>query len=218
VVAAGWAGRGTAPAPQAQDSGWAAVEDQVAGPGAVAVVRLEAGRLAVPVCGNPVVRGAAELAAEQVQVAEPAVVAPEGLEPAAERREERARVAEAVLVGPAVAPEGLEPAAERREERAQVADPEQAAVAEEEPELVAERRGELKAPGLENGLPPRPCCEAARPRELPVYRELARAREQAADSASKRKMFVRCWDCSRNWANRGKILNTAWTCRRSNRA
>jgi hypothetical protein len=32
-----------------------------------------------------------------------------------------------------------------------VADPEQAAVAEEEPELVAERRGELKAPGQENG-------------------------------------------------------------------
>ena len=147
VVAAGWAGRGTAPAPQAQDSGWAAVEDQVAGPGAVAVVRLEAGRLAVPVCGNPVARGAAELAAEQVQVAEPVVVgpavAPEGLEPAAERREERARVAEAVLVGPAVAPEGLEPAAERRAERARVA--------EAEPELVAERRAELKAPGLENG-------------------------------------------------------------------
>src|SRR6202158_3873364 len=40
----GGAGRGTAPAPQARDSAWAAVEDQAAGPGAVAVVRLEAGR------------------------------------------------------------------------------------------------------------------------------------------------------------------------------
>ena len=60
-------------------------------------------------------------------------------------------VAEAVLVEPAVAPEGLEPAAERREERARVADPEQAAVSAEGPELVAERQGELKAPGLENG-------------------------------------------------------------------
>jgi hypothetical protein len=64
---------------------------------------------------------------------------------------ERVQVAEPVLVEPAVAPEGLEPAGERREERAQVADPEQAAVLAEGPELVAERRGELKAPGLENG-------------------------------------------------------------------
>ncbi len=72
VVAAGWAGRGTAPARQAQDSAWAAVEALAAGPGVVvAVVRLEAGRLAVPVCGNLVPRGAAELAGEQVQVAEP---------------------------------------------------------------------------------------------------------------------------------------------------
>jgi len=70
-------------------------------------------------------------------------------------------VAQAVLVAPAVAPEGLEPAAERREERARVADPEQAAVSAEGPELVAvsaegpelvaERQGELKAAGLENG-------------------------------------------------------------------
>ena len=128
VVAAGWAGRGTAPARQAQDSAWAAVEGLAAGPGVVvAVVRLEAGRLAVPVCGNLVPRGAAELAGEQVQVAEP------------------------VVVGPVVAPAGLELAAERREERARVADPEQAAVAEEEPELVAERREGLKAPGQENG-------------------------------------------------------------------
>jgi len=71
VVAAGWADRGTAPAPQARDSAWAVVEDPAAGPGAVAVVRPEAGRLAVPVCGNLVVRGAAELAGERVQVAEP---------------------------------------------------------------------------------------------------------------------------------------------------
>jgi len=72
VVAAGWAGRGTAPARQAQDSAWAAVEGLAAGPGVVvAVVRLEAGRLAVPVCGNLVPRGAAELAGERVQVAEP---------------------------------------------------------------------------------------------------------------------------------------------------
>ena len=156
VVAAGWAGRGTAPARQAQDSAWAAVEGLAAGPGVVVgVVRLEAGRLAVPVCGNLVPRGAAELAGERVQVAEPVVVgpavAPEGLEPAAERRGERGQAAEPVVVGPAVAPEGPELVAERREERARVADPEQAAVAEEEPELVAERREGLKAPGQENG-------------------------------------------------------------------
>jgi hypothetical protein len=104
VVVAGWAGRGTAPAPQAQDSAWAAVEDQVAG--AVAAVRLEAGRLAVPVCGNLAPRGAVE----RVQVAEPVevgpAVAPEGLQPAAERPEERA----------AVSAEGPELVAERRAE------------------------------------------------------------------------------------------------------
>jgi hypothetical protein len=50
------------------------VEDPAAGPGAVAVVRPEAGRLAVPVCGNLVVRGAAEVAGERVQVAEAVVV------------------------------------------------------------------------------------------------------------------------------------------------
>jgi hypothetical protein len=111
VVVAGWAGRGTAPARQAQDLAWAAVEALAAGPGVVvAVVRLEAGRLAVLVCGNLVPRGAAELAGERVQVAEP---------------QQAVVVAEAVLVEPAVAPEGLEPA--------------------------AEQRGELKAPGLENG-------------------------------------------------------------------
>ena len=74
MVAAGWADRGTAPAPQARDSAWAVVEDQAAAPGAVAVVRREAGRLAVPVCGNLVARGAAELAGERVQVAEAVVV------------------------------------------------------------------------------------------------------------------------------------------------
>jgi hypothetical protein len=121
------------------------VEDQAAGQGAVVVAHLEAGRLAVPACGNQVAQGAAELAGERVRAADP----------------EQA-VAEAVLVGLVAAPEGPEPAAERREERARVADPERAvvaaevvvagsAVAAEGPELVAERRGELKAPGLENG-------------------------------------------------------------------
>jgi len=77
VVAAGWADRGTAPAAQARDSAWAVVEDQAAGElvvaeqaGAVARVRPEAGRLAVPACGNPVAREAGELAGERVQVAE----------------------------------------------------------------------------------------------------------------------------------------------------
>lgn len=84
VVAAGWAGRGTAPALQARDSAWAAVEDQAAGPEAVAAVRLEAGRLAVPVCGNLVARGAAVV--ELVMAVES--VAAEGPEPAAERRGE----------------------------------------------------------------------------------------------------------------------------------
>jgi len=103
VVAAGWAGRGTAPALQAQDSAWAVVEDQAAGPEAVAAVRLEAGRLAVPVCGNLVARGAAVLAGERAQVAEP-------------ERAVVAAVAELVMAVESVAAEGPEPAAERRGE------------------------------------------------------------------------------------------------------
>jgi hypothetical protein len=76
------------------------VEDQAAGPEAVAAVRLEAGRLAVPVCGNLVARGAAVVAGERAQVAEP----------------ERAAVVELVMAVESVAAEGKEPAAERRGE------------------------------------------------------------------------------------------------------
>jgi hypothetical protein len=112
------------------------VEDQAAGQGAVVVAHLEAGRLAVPACGNQVAQGAAELAGERVRVADPE------------------QAAEAVLVGSVAAPEGREPAAELAGERARVAAEvvvAGSAVAAEGPELVAERRGELKAPGLENG-------------------------------------------------------------------
>ena len=102
MAAAGWAGRGTAPAPQARDSAWAVVEDQAAGPGAEAVARLEVARVAVPVCGNPVARGAVELVGERVQVAAVVVELVMAVESVA-----------AGVVGSAVAAEGPEPAAER---------------------------------------------------------------------------------------------------------
>jgi hypothetical protein len=84
------------------------VADQAAGQGVVAVARLEVGRLAVPVCGNLVARGAAELAGERVQVAEPEQAVVVALVMAVE-----SVAAEAVVAGPA---EGPEPAAERRGE------------------------------------------------------------------------------------------------------
>ena len=59
---------------------------------------------------------------------------------------------------------------------------------------------------------------ARRPEELPVCMEQELEPERAGDSASKKKTCVRCWDYSRSWANRGKILKHAWTCRHSNRA
>jgi len=71
------------------------VEDQAAGPEAVAAVRLEAGPLAVPVCGNLVARGAAVVAGERAAVA--AVV----------------ELVELVMAVESVVAEGPEPAAER---------------------------------------------------------------------------------------------------------
>ena len=72
------------------------VEDQAAGPEAVAALRLEAGRLAVPVCGNLVARGAAVVAEPELAVV--------------------AAVGELVMAVESVAVEGREPAAERRGE------------------------------------------------------------------------------------------------------
>jgi hypothetical protein len=69
-----------------------------------------------------------------------------------------------------------------------------------------------------NGLRRRHCCVVARPLELAGCRGSGQEQGRAAgDSASRKKTFARCWDFSRNWGNREKIRNTAWTCRRSNR-
>jgi len=75
-----------------------------------------------------------------------------------------------------------------------------------------------KARRSENGGRRRQCCTPVRPEELTVCREQVQEQERAAYTPSRKKTFARCWDCSPNWANRGKILNTAWTCRRFNRA
>src|SRR6266436_1910353 len=77
-----------------------------------------------------------------------------------------------------------------------------------------------RGPRPENGRWLRQCCVVARLRGLRVRRELERELDLvvgAADTPSRKKTFVRCWDCSRNWANREKILNIGWMCRRSNR-
>ena len=87
MVAAGWADRGTVPAVRVLDLAWAVVEDQGAealvAAEPEAVVHLEAGRLAVPACGNLEAQGAAELAGERAPVAEVEQAV------AVERREER---------------------------------------------------------------------------------------------------------------------------------
>ena len=108
------------------------------------MVRPEAGRLAVPVCGNLVARGAAESGEERVQVAEAVLVE---LVMAVE-----SVAAEAVVAGSAVdlevaaGAEGPEPA--------------------EELELQV-----LKARHLENGGRRRQCCTPAGPEQSRVYRE-----------------------------------------------
>ncbi len=77
-----------------------------------------------------------------------------------------------------------------------------------------------RGPRPENGRWLRQCCVVARLRGLRVWREQERELDLvvgAADTPSRKKTFVRCWDCSRNWVNREKILNIGWMCRRSNR-
>jgi hypothetical protein len=117
------------------------VEDQAAGPGAAAVVRLEAGRLAVPACGNLVAQVAAELAGERVQAAEP----------------ERAVVAELAMAVQSVAGSAVD-----LEVAAGAEGPEPA----EELELQV-----LKARHLENGGRRPQCCTQAAPEESQVYRQ-----------------------------------------------
>jgi hypothetical protein len=92
VVAAGWEDRGTAPAVQARDSAWAAVEDQAAGE-----------RVAV---AEQVVVEPAEVAAQALQVAAGAVVPVCGIRVGRVGRvavvaQGQARVAPVVEVGPA---------------------------------------------------------------------------------------------------------------------
>ena len=76
-----------------------------------------------------------------------------------------------------------------------------------------------KSKRQENGYRLRHCCAAAHPREFLACQEWEqeREREAAAHTAWRKKTFVRCWDCSRNWANREKILKTEWMFRRFNR-
>ena len=84
MAAGGWAGQGTAPADQDQDSAWAAVEDQAARELVVVGEPAEAAALAcpelagaaVPTCGNQVCREALAVARERALVVTEVVVGP----------------------------------------------------------------------------------------------------------------------------------------------
>ena len=91
--------------------------------------------------------------------------------------------------------------------------------AEEEGVLDREAARRASVPRLahqENGYRPRQCCAVQELRALSLW-EWEQALRAAPDIPSRKKKFVRCWDCSRNWVSREKIPNIAWTCRRSNR-
>lgn len=78
---------------------------------------------------------------------------------------------------------------------------------------------EQKVRRSENGERRPQCCTPVGLEEAAESRESAEELGPAAEhTASRKKMFARCWDCSRNWENQGKIPSTAWTYRRSSRA
>ncbi len=204
-MAAGWADLDTVPAAKGLGSALAAAVERVA-VGQVAV-ELRAVVAAVPTYGNPV--AGEEAAAERAWEVEAGPVREVEL---AGEAEPAAGAGLAVVVGEQAAEGAVQVAAPQSE----------AEVAAEE---VRDREGAewlwvLKAPLQENGRWHRQCCVVPHLRGLPVWREQELELDLVVGAvlmASRKKTFVRCWDCSRNWANREKILNIAWTCRRSNR-
>ncbi len=145
MAAAGWAGQGTAPADQDQDSAWAPAEDQAARELVVVGEPAEAAALAcpelagaaLPTCGSQVCREALAVARERALVVTEVVVEPAleaelavevaegGLEPAVvPARERAAAVVTVVELGPvaeeaAHMEEDLEAAAEAQEPAAE---------------------------------------------------------------------------------------------------
>lgn len=87
---------------------------------------------------------------------------------------------------------------------------------------VAREAAEATRTRLANGAPRRRCCATAWQAELAGYLQAFLAEPEQAkaaeDSPSRKKMFVRCWDSSRNWASRARIRNHGWMCRLFNRA
>jgi hypothetical protein len=195
VVAAEWADLGMAPAEQDRDSVWAAAE-----------------------------QAAAEQAGVE-QVAAPAEVAP--THPARAQAAARAYgslVAEAVRVAVVWAPADWVLAAWDPEVEQAVVVAAQELAVEAAQELAVEKAVAAVAEPrkrLENGEPHRQCCVTPWPAECREFLEFMEEQERevavAEASPSRKKMCVRCWDCSRNWGSHEKIRNHGWMCRRFNR-
>ena len=84
---------------------------------------------------------------------------------------------------------------------------------------AGELAAELKEPHLEDGRPRRQCC--AQPlADWAAWQQFLAHQEKAAAVVFpwQKKMFGRCWDCSRNWASPAKIRMREWTRRLSNPA
>ncbi len=213
-MAAGWVDLDMAPAAKGLGLELAVVEERAAA-GHLAVEPRAAA--VVPTYGNPAAGEEAE--AEQAEEVEAGPVGE------VERGQAGEVAAEPVGEVEPAAVAGREVVVEEQaaEVAAQVAAPQsEAEVAAEEVQdrEAAQWPWVRRGPRPENGRWLRQCCVVARLRGLRVRRELERELDLvvgAADTPSRKKTFVRCWDCSRNWANREKILNIGWMCRRSNR-
>ena len=83
-------------------------------------------------------------------------------------------------------------------------------------ELAAEL---AKGPLLEDGRLHRRCCVQPRVDWAACQAFLAHQEKAAAVvSRWRKRMFGRCWDCSRNWGSPAKIRMREWTRRLSNPA
>src|SRR5216683_1570667 len=188
-----------------------AVVEERAAAGHLAVEPREAA--AVPTYGNPAAGEEAE--AEQAEEVEAGSVEEVERGLAGEVEAEQVGEVDRELVGEVepAAVAGREVVVEEQaaEVAAQVAAPRpEAEVAAEEVQdrEAAQWPWVRRGPRPENGRWLRQCCVVARLRGLRVWREQERELDLvvgAADTPSRKKTFVRCWDCSRNWVNREKI-------------
>jgi len=75
-----------------------------------------------------------------------------------------------------------------------------------------------KEPRLEDGPLRRQCCAQPRADWAACQAFLAHREKAVAVFRWRKRMFGRCWDCSRNWGSPAKIRMREWTRRLSNPA